>query len=64
MSRQTFEQLVSVRGESDEWDFKATPGDLAITSARVDLAKDLRPVIDAAEHGVLGAINLVISGLG
>ena len=40
ISRQTFEQLVSVRGEGDEWDFKATLGDLASTSARVNLAKD------------------------
>src|SRR5579859_5433924 len=40
ISRQTFEQLASVRGEGDEWDFKATLGNLASTSARVNLAKD------------------------
>lgn len=40
ISRQTFEQLVSVRGEGDEWDFKATLGNPATTSARVNLAKD------------------------
>lgn len=40
ISRQTFEQLVSVRGEGDDWDFKATLGDLSSTSARVNLAKD------------------------
>jgi hypothetical protein len=40
ISRQTFEQLASVRGESDEWDFKVTLGDLSSTSARVNLAKD------------------------
>jgi hypothetical protein len=40
ISRQTFEQLVSVRGEGDDWDFKVTLGDLSSTSARVSLAKD------------------------
>jgi hypothetical protein len=40
ISCQTFEQLVSVRGEGDEWDFKATLSNLASTSARVNLAKD------------------------
>jgi hypothetical protein len=40
ISRHTFEQLVSVRGEGDEWDFKATLGNPASTSARVNLAKD------------------------
>ncbi|RLK54835.1 putative DNA-binding protein [Actinokineospora cianjurensis] len=35
-----FEQLVSVRGEGDEWDFKETLNDLTSTSARVNLAKD------------------------
>lgn len=40
VSRQAFEQLVSVRGEGDEWDFKATLNRLASTSARVNLAKD------------------------
>jgi hypothetical protein len=40
ISRQKFEHLVSVRGESDEWDFKATLSDLTTTSARVNLAKD------------------------
>ena len=40
ISRQTLEQLASVRGEGDEWDFKATLGNLASTSARVNLAKD------------------------
>lgn len=40
ISRQLFEQLVSVRGEGDEWDFKATLGDLSHTSVRVNLAKD------------------------
>ncbi|MEU6172745.1 ATP-binding protein [Streptantibioticus parmotrematis] len=40
ISRQTFEQLVSVRGEGDEWDFKATLSGLVSGSARVNLAKD------------------------
>jgi hypothetical protein len=40
ISRQVFEQLVSVRGEGDEWDFKATLNNLSGTSARVNLAKD------------------------
>jgi hypothetical protein len=39
-SRQAFEQLVSVRGEGDEWDFKATLGDITKNHARVNLAKD------------------------
>ena len=39
ISHLTFEQLVSVRGEGDEWDFKATLSNLASTSARVNLAK-------------------------
>jgi hypothetical protein len=40
IARQTFDQLVSVRGEGDEWDFKATLSSLTSTSARVNLAKD------------------------
>lgn len=40
ISRQAFEQLVSVRGEGDEWDFKATLGNITSTSTRVNLAKD------------------------
>lgn len=40
ISRQVFEQLASVRGEGDEWDFKATLNNLSRTSARVNLAKD------------------------
>jgi hypothetical protein len=40
ISRQAFEQLVSVRGEGDEWDFKETLGNITSTSARVNLAKD------------------------
>jgi hypothetical protein len=40
ISRQVFEQLVSVRGEGDEWDFKETLNNLSSTSARVNLAKD------------------------
>ncbi|MFG1876475.1 helix-turn-helix domain-containing protein [Sphaerisporangium sp. NPDC049003] len=40
ISQQAFEQLVSVRGEGDEWDFKATLGDITSTSVRVNLAKD------------------------
>ncbi|MDA8216883.1 MAG: ATP-binding protein [Dehalococcoidales bacterium] len=40
VSRQTLEQLLSVRGEGDEWDFKRTLGDLTDTSSRVNLAKD------------------------
>ena len=68
ISRQAFEQLASVRGEGDEWDFKATLGDLASTSARVNLAKDalafcnlpaggtiIAGVTDDYEHVGLGA---------
>ncbi|WP_082115231.1 ATP-binding protein [Lentzea aerocolonigenes] len=40
ISRQAFEQLVHVRGEGDEWDFKATLNDLSVNAARVSLAKD------------------------
>jgi hypothetical protein len=40
ISRREFEQLVSVRGEGDEWDFKQTLSGLVGASARVELAKD------------------------
>ncbi len=40
ISRQAFEDLVHVRGEGDEWDFKETLGNLGETSVRVNLAKD------------------------
>lgn len=40
ISREVFEQLVSVRGEGDEWDFKTTLGTLSTTAARINLAKD------------------------
>ena len=40
ISRAAFERLVHVRGEDDEWDFKATLNDLSKVSARVNLAKD------------------------
>jgi hypothetical protein len=40
ISREAIEQLVHIRGEGDEWDFKETLGDLAHMSVRVNLAKD------------------------
>jgi Putative DNA-binding domain len=40
ISRRTFEQLVHIRSEGDDWDFKATLGDLSVNAARVNLAKD------------------------
>lgn len=40
ISRQAFEQLVHVRGEGDEWDFKLTLGDFTHASACVNFAKD------------------------
>lgn len=53
ISRQTFEQLVSVRGEGDEWDFKATLSNLASTSARVNLAKDALAFCNLPSGGTL-----------
>jgi len=53
ISRQAFEQLVSVRGEGDEWDFKATLGDLAGTSARVNLAKDALAFCNLSAGGTI-----------
>lgn len=53
ISRQAFEQLVSVRGEGDEWDFKATLNDLTSTSARVNLAKDALAFCNLPTGGTL-----------
>jgi hypothetical protein len=53
ISRQAFEQLVSVRGEGDEWDFKATLGDLTSTSVRVNLAKDALAFCNLPAGGTL-----------
>src|SRR3712207_3679470 len=40
ISRLALEQLVHVRAEGDEWDFKATLNDLSINAARISLAND------------------------
>jgi hypothetical protein len=53
ISRQAFEQLVSVRGEGDEWDFKATLNDLSSNSARVNLAKDALAFCNLPTGGTL-----------
>lgn len=53
ISRQAFEQLVHVRGEGDEWDFKASLGDLADTTSRVNLAKDALAMCNLRDGGIL-----------
>ena len=53
ISSQTFEQLVHVRGEGDEWDFKRTLRDLTHASARVNLAKDALAFCNLPDGGTL-----------
>ena len=53
ISRQAFEQLAHVRGEGDEWDFKATLGDLADTTSRANLAKDALAMCNLRDGGTL-----------
>lgn len=53
ISRQACEQLVHVRGEGDEWDFKLTLGDLTHASARVSLAKDALAFCNLSDGGTL-----------
>lgn len=53
ISRTTVEHLLTVRGEGDEWDFKATLGDLSSVSARVNLAKDALAFSNLREGGTL-----------
>ncbi|MEV8150435.1 ATP-binding protein [Arthrobacter sp. NPDC080073] len=53
VSRQALEQLVHVRGEGDEWDFKRTLGDLADNAARVNLAKDALAFCNLPTGGTL-----------
>jgi hypothetical protein len=48
-----FEHLAAVRGEGDEWDFKATLGDLAENSVRVNLAKDALALCNLPLGGTL-----------
>lgn len=53
VSREVIEHLVSVHGEGDEWDFKATLGDLAENSVRVNLAKDALAFCNLPRGGTL-----------
>jgi hypothetical protein len=53
VSRLAFEQLVHVRGEGDEWDFKETLGDLTETSVRVNLAKDVLAFCNLPSGGTI-----------
>jgi hypothetical protein len=53
VSREAFEQLVHIRGEGDEWDFKLTLGDLSHTSERVNLAKDALAFCNLPDGGTL-----------
>ncbi len=53
ISRETFEQLVHIRGEGDEWDFKLTLGSLTQTAERVNLAKDALAFCNLPDGGTL-----------
>jgi hypothetical protein len=53
ISRRAFEELVFVRGEGDDWDFKETLGNLADTSVRVNLAKDALAFCNLPTGGTL-----------
>lgn len=53
ISRQVFEQLVHVRGEGDEWDFKLSLGNLTHSYARVNLAKDALAFCNLPDGGTL-----------
>lgn len=53
VSRRVFEQLAHVRGEGDEWDFKATLGNLADTTSRANLAKDALAMCNLQDGGTL-----------
>lgn len=53
ISRQAFEQLAHVRGEGDEWDFKASLGNLADTASRANLAKDALAMCNLRDGGTL-----------
>lgn len=53
VSRQALEQLLNIRGEGDEWDFKRSLGNLAHPSARVNLAKDVLAFCNLPSGGTL-----------
>jgi Putative DNA-binding domain len=53
VSRAAFERLVHVRGEGDDWDFKATLGDLSKPPARVNLAKDALAFCNLSAGGTI-----------
>lgn len=53
VSRQALEHLLHIRGEGDEWDFKKSLGNLADTSVRVNLAKDVLALCNLPSGGAL-----------
>lgn len=53
VSREALEQLLSIRGEGDEWDFKKSLGNLSNTSVRVNLAKDVLALCNLPAGGAL-----------
>ena len=59
VSRQALDAHVAVRGEGDEWDFKATLGDLTTAASRVTLAKDALAFANLPEGGtiIVGVAN-------
>jgi hypothetical protein len=59
VSRQALDAHLVVRGEGDEWDFKATLGDLTKTASRVSLAKDALAFANLPEGGtiIVGVAN-------
>lgn len=59
VSRQALDAHVAVRGEGDEWDFKATLGNLTTTASRVSLAKDALAFAYLPEGGtiIVGVAN-------
>ena len=59
VSRQVLDAHIVVRGEGDEWDFKATLGDLTKAASRVSLAKDALAFANLPEGGtiIVGVAN-------
>lgn len=59
VSREALDAHIAVRGEGDEWDFKATLGDLTKAASRVSLAKDALAFANLPEGGtiIVGVAN-------
>jgi hypothetical protein len=59
VSPQALDAHIVVRGEGDEWDFKATLGDLTKAALRVSLAEDARAFANLPQGGsiIVGVAN-------